>query len=79
MDGSYIKLRELSVGYQIPASLLSNIFLQSARISVIGRNLAIFHKNIEHVDPELSSSSLGYNYGQLPSSRSIGFNLNVKF
>ncbi|UZR93116.1 SusC/RagA family TonB-linked outer membrane protein [Chondrinema litorale] len=79
MDGSYIKLREVSVGYQIPASLLSNIFLQSARISVIGRNLAIFHKNIEHVDPELSSSSLGYNYGQLPSSRSIGFNLNVKF
>ncbi|MDW7693475.1 SusC/RagA family TonB-linked outer membrane protein [Flammeovirgaceae bacterium SG7u.111] len=79
MDGSYIKLRELSIGYQLPSSLLSNIFLQSARISVVGRNLAFLHKNMTHTDPELSSSSLGYNYGQLPSSRSLGFNLNVSF
>lgn len=79
MDGSYVKLREASIGYQFPSSWFDNFFLQSARFSIVGRNLAIFHKNIRHIDPEISAADLGYNYGQLPSTRSIGFNLNVKF
>ncbi|WPP51532.1 SusC/RagA family TonB-linked outer membrane protein [Catalinimonas niigatensis] len=79
MDGSYVKLREASVGYQLPSSWFDNMFLQSARFSIVGRNLAIFHKNASHIDPEISAADLGYNYGQLPSTRSIGFNLNVKF
>ena len=78
-DGSFVKLREASIGYQLPSSLFDNIFLQSVRVSVVGRNLAILHRNNRHIDPEISSADLGYNYGQLPSTRSIGFSLNVKF
>jgi hypothetical protein len=79
MDGSYVKLREASLSYELPEKWFADNFLQSVRLSVVGRNLAIFHKNTRHVDPEISSADLGYNYGQLPSTRSIGFNVNVKF
>ena len=78
-DGSYVKLREASVTYQLPSKWFDNIFFQSARVSVIGRNLAILFRNNPHIDPEISSRDLGYNYGQLPSARSVGFNLNLKF
>jgi outer membrane receptor protein involved in Fe transport len=78
-DGSFVKLREASISYQLPGRWFDNNFLQSARVSVIGRNLAIFSSNNRHIDPEISSSDLGYNYGQLPSTRSVGFNVNVKF
>ncbi len=78
-DGTYMKLREASITYQLPTKWFDNMFFQSARLSVIGRNLAILHSNNRHMDPEISSSSLGYNYGQLPSTRSIGFNVNLKF
>ena len=79
MDGSYVKLREATVTYKLPTKWFANNFMQSASISLVGRNLAIFHKNIRHIDPEVSAADLGYNYGQLPGTRSIGFNLNVKF
>jgi hypothetical protein len=78
-DGSYVKLREASITYQLPSKWFDNIFFQSARLSVIGRNLAILHSNNRHMDPEISSADLGYNYGQLPSTRSVGFNVNLKF
>jgi hypothetical protein len=79
MDGSYVKLREASITYKLPAKWFEKNFLQGISISAVGRNLAIFHKNARHIDPEVSSADLGYNYGQLPSARSIGFNVNVKF
>jgi TonB-linked SusC/RagA family outer membrane protein len=78
-DGSYVKLREASLSYSLPAKLFESNFLKSVTLSVIGRNLAMLFKNTTHVDPEVSSASLGYNYGQIPSTRSIGFNVNVKF
>jgi len=78
-DGTYMKLREASITYQLPSKWFDSMFFQSARLSVIGRNLAILHSNNRHMDPEISSASLGYNYGQLPSTRSVGFNVNLKF
>ena len=44
-NGSYVKLREASVSYQLPSKWFDNLFFQSARLSVIGRNLAILHSN----------------------------------
>jgi hypothetical protein len=79
MDASYVKLRELSLSYTLPAKLFEKNFLQSVSLSLIGRNLAILFKNTTHIDPEVSEGRLGYNYGQLPSTRSLGFNVNVKF
>ncbi|WP_339810313.1 SusC/RagA family TonB-linked outer membrane protein [uncultured Imperialibacter sp.] len=78
-DGTYVKLREASLSYTLPAKWMSNNFLQSVSVSVVGRNLAILFKNTVHADPEISSASLGYSYGQLPSTRSMGFSVNVKF
>ncbi len=43
-DGSYVKLREVSVGYKLPARWFDNMFLQSAKIALVGRNLAILSK-----------------------------------
>lgn len=81
-DASYVKLRELSLGYQIPATILKGMFIKSARVSVVGRNVAILFKNIPHVDPEfdrLGGNSYGFGYGELPTARSIGFNVNLTF
>jgi TonB-linked SusC/RagA family outer membrane protein len=79
MDGSYVKLREASITYKLPSKWFDKNFLEGVSISAIGRNLAIFHKNTRHVDPEISSADMGFTSGQLPSTRSIGFNVNVKF
>lgn len=81
-DGSFVRLRELTLGYSIPPALLSNIFVQGARVSLVGRNLFIFHKNHPHMDPEADmkgGNSQGFAYGQQPTLRSIGFNVNVTF
>jgi hypothetical protein len=61
---------------------LKGLFIKSAKISFVGRNLAILFKNIPHVDPEfdrLGGNSFGFGYGELPATRSIGFNVNLTF
>jgi TonB-linked SusC/RagA family outer membrane protein len=81
-DMTYVKLREVSLGYSIPISALKGFLIKSAKISVVGRNLAILFKNIPHVDPEfdrLGGNSFGFGYGELPATRSIGFNVNLIF
>lgn len=78
-DASYVKIREASLSYSLPAKFFEKNFLNATTISLTGRNLAILFRNTRHIDPEVSSASLGYNYGQLPSTRSIGFNVNLKF
>ncbi len=81
-DASYVKLREVSLGYTLPPSLLKGIFIKSVKVSAVGRNLAILFKNIPHIDPEfdrLGGNSYGFGYGELPTTRSMGFNVNMTF
>ena len=81
-DASYVKLREVTLGYQIPAALLSRIRVRSAKISLVGRNVLMLFKNTPHIDPEADrygSNAQGFAYGELPSSRSMGVNLNLAF
>ena len=82
-DASYIKWRQLVIGYTLPAKWLRGTFIQDFKISAIARNLAILHKNVPHIDPETAFSSSngnqGQEFGQLPSARTIGFNVNIKF
>ncbi len=80
IDGSYVKFRELSIGYSFPVQNIK--FLQSARLSVVGRNLALLytHKsNLTHIDPEtglgVSNSGLGIEMYQIPPTRSVGLKL----
>ncbi|NIG52792.1 SusC/RagA family TonB-linked outer membrane protein [Chitinophaga sp. Cy-1792] len=82
-DASYIYLREVKVGVNIPQAWYSKIKAQSARISLYGRNLWLIKSNAPNVDPAniLNSSSnvQGIEGGALPSTRSLGLNLNVSF
>jgi len=82
-DASYVKLRQLSLGYKLPSKLLKNTGLDEISLSVVGRNLAFIHKKAPHIDPESAFSSgngdQGLEFGQLPSARSIGFNVGIKF
>ena len=82
-DATYVKLRQVAVGYSLPKKWLKDTFIQDFKLSVVGRNLAILYKKTPHIDPESAFSSdngeQGQEFGQLPSARSIGFNINVKF
>ncbi len=81
-DASYVKLRELSLGYTFSPSLLKKVKIQSAKISLVGRNVWMIFKNTPHIDPEIDAkggNQQGFGYGELPSSRSIGANLSLSF
>ncbi len=82
-DASYIKLRQVTIGYSFPQKFLDKTPIQSMKFSVVGRNLAILYKNAPHIDPETGFSSSngnqGQEFGQSPSARTIGFNINIKF
>lgn len=82
-DASFVKLREASISYNFPKKLLPISFIKDARLSLVGTNLWIIHKNLPYADPEsgLSSGNLsrGYSVGSLPTTRDIGLNLTVKF
>lgn len=82
-DGSYVKLRELTLTYALPSSIIGNgkVF-KGIDVSVFGRNLWIIHKNMPYSDPEelLSSGNIqGYQSGAFPTLRTIGVNLKFKF
>jgi hypothetical protein len=81
-DGSWVKLRELSFGYKIPEKITQKMKIQSAKFSLVGRNVAFLFKNTPHIDPEVDrfgANSQGFAYGELPNSRSLGVNLNLGF
>ena len=79
-DASYIKLREVRLGYQLPTSWVSWTGFSAGSFSLIGRNLALW-SNIENIDPETAfdaSNVQGIEFGQFPSVRSWGFSLSLR-
>ena len=84
-DAGYIKLREVSIGYSLPKSIFNGSFGKAFKgidISVVGRNLAILHKNLPYADPEdgFSSGNLqGIQTGSYPAVRNIAFNVKFRF
>ncbi|RKD92024.1 SusC/RagA family TonB-linked outer membrane protein [Mangrovibacterium diazotrophicum] len=82
-DQTNVRLREISLIWNLPSKWLENTIVRNASIGVIGRNLFFFYKDTDNFDPEasysVSSFSQGVVYYPLPTSRSIGFNLNVNF
>ena len=83
-DGTYIKLRNLSIGYELPKSLLGKSVVRSAALIVTGRNLWIYSPHFTGADPEVSSfgsanGSQGLYSFSTPTSRSINFTLRVGF
>lgn len=82
-DASFIKLREINLTYDLPASIFGDgKFIRGASIGVYGRNLWIIHKNLPYADPEdgLSSGNVqGYQVGSYPSVKVVGVNVGLKF
>ncbi len=81
-DASFIKLRQVSVEYSLPAKILNKTPFSNLAVSFVGRNLAILFKNIENVDPESNytdSNAQGMDYFGMPTTRTYGFNVRVVF
>ena len=79
-DNSYVKCREITFGYTFPEKWLGKT-VKSLSLSFVARNPFIIWKNIPNIDPDsgYNTSGLGLEYGSLPSRRSYGFNVNLKF
>lgn len=81
-DASFVKLRELSLTYNLPRTLIENTFIGGASLSFVGSNLWILHKNLPHADPEAGQSAgniQGWQSGVMPVTRNFGLTLNVQF
>ena len=85
-DATVYRLRELSIGYELPKSLFKNTGISSATFSVTGRNLwylAPGFPKYTHFDPETSSfgasSIQGLEFSAAPTTKRFGLNLNVTF
>lgn len=82
-DASYIKLRQLSIGYTFNEDLFKNVGIEQLSLSLVGSNLFLW-TDVPNIDPEsqalLGGSLLpGFEVTQLPSTRNYGFKFNIKF
>lgn len=84
LDASYIKLREASLGYTLPAKLMKKTGFSSAKVSLFGNNLFIWtSKENKYADPEVNtggnSDEQGLDFSARPSLRNYGISLKVTF
>jgi TonB-linked SusC/RagA family outer membrane protein len=83
MDGSFVKLRQVTLGYTFDQKVLGRLPFQAITLSFVGRNLLTLVKHTDHVDPESGFSPnvrySGIEGSSLPTTRSYGVNLNIKF
>ncbi|HVI46771.1 MAG TPA: SusC/RagA family TonB-linked outer membrane protein [Chitinophaga sp.] len=81
-DASFIKLREIKLGYALPKTVVNRWGLQAATVSLVARNLAYLQRNAPNIDPETAfntGNGQGLETLQIPTTRSFGINLNVSF
>lgn len=72
-DETFLKLREVTLTYQVPSQLLQKAPIRAASVSFVGRNLLLWSK-LPNVDPDTGADNL-----QTPATRSMGFNIDLKF
>jgi TonB-linked SusC/RagA family outer membrane protein len=81
MSKTFAKLREVTIGYDLPAHWLAKSFINKVTVSLVGRDLIYFYKDKRYKDVDLDQ----YNYSggltglQSPTVRRFGFNINVVF
>jgi hypothetical protein len=81
MSKTFAKLREVTISYDLPTSILAKTFINKISVSLVGRNLIYFYKDKRFKDVDLDQ----YNYStggtglQSPTTRRFGFNINVIF
>lgn len=81
-DADFIKLRQVIISYTLPAKLFGKLPVQGVNLSLVARNLLLIYNTARNIDPESSYSNGNAqgleNFG-LPTARSYGLNLQVKF
>ena len=79
-DGGWIRLREVSLGYNLPLAKMGIDFIDSGNVSIVGRNLW-YSSDYNGVDPETSLTGVGngqgVDYFNMPSTRSVMFKINL--
>ncbi|MDO5665066.1 MAG: TonB-dependent receptor [Bacteroidia bacterium] len=70
-NGAFLRLKNIEVGYNFPRSMLKNLRIESARLYLMGYNLAVWD-DIKYFDPETGNKNAGLNY-PLPKTFSLGF------
>lgn len=81
-SASYVKFREITLGYTFNKNLVKKIGLGAASLSFVGRNLFFIYKKVPNIDPETAfntGNAQGLESLSLPTVRTVGFNLNLKF
>ena len=85
-DGSRVRLREVSLSYSLPTSLISKLSIRSANISLVGNNMwfrALNTPKYTHVDLDRTSfgtgNGAGFEYLGGPSAKRYGVNLRLTF
>ncbi len=83
-DASYVKLREITLSYSLPQSVIENTPFGSFSIGLEARNLWLIHSEVPHIDPETNffGTSLigeGVEFNSIPSTRSFGANIRFTF
>jgi TonB-linked SusC/RagA family outer membrane protein len=82
-DGAYLRVKNISLGYNLPKSVLTRLAISSAKIYVTAQNWLTF-TNYTGYDPEVnrygsSSLSQGLDYGGYPAAKTLLVGLNLKF
>lgn len=85
-DASYVKLREVSVSYALPAKMFKTGFVKGLSIGLEGRNLWIIDSAVPHIDPEssffgpsLAGGAANVEFWSVPSARTFGGNVKITF
>jgi iron complex outermembrane receptor protein len=80
---SYVKMRELVLGYTFSQRIANKLRVQQLRFSLVGRNLFYFYRTLKNLDPEtvIGSNWVRQNVdeGSMAATRSLGFSLNLGF
>ena len=81
MSKSYLKLREIILGYNVPSKVLGKSFIKTASVSFVARNILYFMKDkkFNDVDIDQYPGSQTRTSLQTPTTRSYGINLNIVF
>lgn len=77
LDASYLRLKNLTIGYTLPHSVLGDLGIRNVRVYLSGENLAEWSEVSDFVDPEaITDDAFGYRY---PFQRRFSIGINVNF
>lgn len=83
LKNDYVKMREITLGYNLPTAIAQKLRFNNLRVSLIGRNLFYLYRTLDNLDPEVAVGSSWYRQavdeGSMAATRSFGFAINGSF